>query len=139
MSPDGAVLGCSDLRASTRTAMEVSSQRCMVWPSALTRSKWDLVGTDGRFQPTNRHRFLVPDLPANNFARNDDFNAPVFLASCARIVIRNRHGLPESHRRYAIRPQPLRNEEIANGVPALLRETLVEVVAASAVSVTFHL
>src|SRR4051794_23321732 len=82
---------------------------------------------------------LVPDLRANEFARNDDFNAPVFLTSGGSIVIRNRHCLPESCRCYIVSRQPLRDQEFANGIPALLRESFVIFVASSAVRVTFHL
>src|SRR5436305_220094 len=82
---------------------------------------------------------LVPELSADNFARHDDFNAPVFLAARSSAIISNGHGLPESLRRYAIALEALRDQEITNRIPPLPGESLVEFVTASAVGVTFHL
>src|SRR5436305_514904 len=75
----------------------------------ISRENWASIAVSA----SNRQSPLVRDFPTDNIARNDDFNAPIFLASLARVVVRNRHGLAESHRRYAIGGQPLRNEKIA--------------------------
>jgi len=58
---------------------------------------------------------LLPDLYADDFARHDELDTPVFLTSGAGVVLGNGHGFAEATGCDAVAVQSLRDEVSANG------------------------
>ena len=81
----------------------------------------------------------APDLSADDFAADDDFDAAVFLTAGWRGVVRNRHGFAEAGGGDGVEVDALLHKEVANGGGALFRQLLVESRRTSGVGVSFDL
>src|SRR3984957_3630343 len=78
------------------------------------------------------------DLLPNHFPGNNDLYSPVLLPARRGVVARHRIRFSKSRRADRIRIEPLRNQISPHRIRALLRQRLVERVAAHTIRVAFH-
>src|SRR5579875_1585624 len=79
------------------------------------------------------------DLDANYLARNNQLDSPIQLTAGRGIVRSYGIVLAVADCGHVLRVHALREQEIANGIRALFRETLIELVTARAVGIAFDL
>ena len=82
-------------------------------------------------------RGLVSNLRADDIAGNDEFDPPVLLAARRGTIVGHWHRLAKPLGRQIGGREPLFHQVGANGRSTLLRQRLVELIAAGAVGMSF--
>jgi len=78
---------------------------------------------------------LLSELHTNNLARYDKLDAPILLASGSRVIACNWAAAAKALTRDTVWRKPLSDQVIANGVGALLRESLIDGIGSGAVGI----
>src|SRR5271170_6909432 len=95
-----------------------------------------IYGTSVAPKSSDRHR--LPDLLANDFARNNQFHPAILLAPGGRLVGRHRLSFSKTLRSYRRARHSLFGQVVTHGCAAVFRKLLVVIIAADAVGIAFH-